>query len=141
MSKEGIEMLKRFEGCSLSAYQDAGGFSIGYGHHGAKEGQTITQEQAESLLKSDLDYFEKGVENSLMRDVSQKQFDALVSYAYNCGLPALQESNLFDCVNSEDDDKAVEEWTRGWEDTPHFNRRKEESELYASGTTGDLSHA
>lgn len=43
MSKAGLSLLKSFEGCSLSAYYDVKGYSIGYGHFGAKKGETITQ--------------------------------------------------------------------------------------------------
>jgi GH24 family phage-related lysozyme (muramidase) len=45
-SQRGINLLKEFEGCVLTAYWDYKGYSIGYGHLGAKEGQTITKEEA-----------------------------------------------------------------------------------------------
>ena len=86
ISEEGLELLKSFEGCSLSSYWDIDGFSIGYGHHGAdvQKGQTITQKQADEFLKKDIARFEKAV-NALPYDLTQGQFDALVDFAYNCG--------------------------------------------------------
>ena len=55
ISKAGIEMIKEFEKCELTAYPDAGGWSIGYGHHtkDVKQGMKITKKQADK-------YFDKG---------------------------------------------------------------------------------
>ena len=63
-SQVGIDLIKSFEGCELTAYVDAVGvLTIGYGHTGADvyAGQTITQEDAEDLLRKDLQWFEKQV--------------------------------------------------------------------------------
>ena len=68
-SENGIELIKKFEGCKLTAYRDpVGVLTIGYGHTGdVKEGQKITQKKAEDLLKKDLEKFETGV-NLLILD-------------------------------------------------------------------------
>lgn len=86
-SSEGITLIKKFEGCRLKAYKDAiGVLTIGYGHTGSvKEGQTISQEFAEELLKEDLTKFERHVEKYTPFAMNQNQFDALVSFAFNCG--------------------------------------------------------
>jgi GH24 family phage-related lysozyme (muramidase) len=85
-SQEGIELLKSFEGCVLTAYWDYKGYSIGYGHLGAKKGQTITKEQAEELLKQDLPSYEaKVMKYDNIYHWTQNEFDALVSYCYNIG--------------------------------------------------------
>lgn len=86
-SQNGIDFIKKFEGCRLVAYKcPAGVWTIGYGHtSGVKQGQTITQDKAEEYLKSDLAKYEKAV-NKLKYDFNQNQFDALVSFAYNCGV-------------------------------------------------------
>lgn len=85
-SQTGIDLIKSFEGCRLTAYKDAVGvWTIGYGHtNGVKEGQKITQAQAEDFLKADLAKFEKAVD-ALNMGFNQNQFDALVSFAFNCG--------------------------------------------------------
>lgn len=85
-SQKGIDLIKSFEGCKLTAYQDTVHvWTIGYGHTGGvKSGQKITKAQAEDFLKADLAKFEKAV-NALKMDFNQNQFDALVSFAYNCG--------------------------------------------------------
>lgn len=84
--QNGIELIKYFESCKLTAYLcPAGKWTIGWGHtKGVREGQTITQKQADSLLKSDLETAEYYV-NKLNLNLNQNQFDALVSFCYNAG--------------------------------------------------------
>lgn len=90
-----ISKLKEFEGLRLRAYKDSVGvWTIGYGHtRGVKAGQTITEKQAESLLRGDLLISEKYV-NGLGISFSQGQFDALVDFAYNLGTDSLRKSTL-----------------------------------------------
>jgi len=85
----GLNLIKTFEGCRLKAYKCVSTekyHTIGYGHYGADvaANMTITQEQAETYLKSDLAKFE-GYVNSTGMQLDQNQFDALVSFTYNCG--------------------------------------------------------
>lgn len=87
-SQEGIELIKRFEGCRLKAYKALESepyYTIGYGHYGPDvlPGSCITQEQATEYLKADLAKFEKHVDAA--GKWGQHQFDALVSFTYNCG--------------------------------------------------------
>lgn len=87
-SQNGINLIKKFEGCRLEAYRcPAGKPTIGYGHTaGVKMGQKITQVQAESYLKDDLVKYEKLVKKYDPKyHWNQNQFDALVSFAYNIG--------------------------------------------------------
>ena len=88
ISQNGINLIKQFEGCRLTAYKCAAGVpTIGYGHTaGVKMGQTITQVQAESFLKDDLMKYEKNVEKYDSKyHWNQNEFDALVSFAFNIG--------------------------------------------------------
>ena len=87
-SQDGIDLVKQFEGCRLTAYRcPAGKPTIGYGHTaGVRMGQRITQAQAESFLKDDLAKFERAVmKYDHIYHWSQNQFDALVSFAFNIG--------------------------------------------------------
>lgn len=87
-SQNGINLIKQFEGCRLTAYKCAAGvWTIGYGHiAGVKAGQKITQVQAESFLKDDLVKFEQKVmKYNSKYHWNQNQFDALVSFAFNIG--------------------------------------------------------
>lgn len=82
-----IAFLKRTEGCRLEAYKDAKGvWTIGYGHtRGVKQGDRITQYQAETFLKEDLAEFETYVNRNVRGIKTQGQFDAVVDFCYNCG--------------------------------------------------------
>ena len=93
ISQNGIDLIKRFEGCSLSAYRcPRGVWTIGWGHTaGVKQGDRITQEQADELLKNDLKVFEAHVRNIVKIPLKQNQFDALVSFCYNCGAANLKK--------------------------------------------------
>ena len=93
---EGIKLIKNYEGCRLTAYQcSAGVWTIGWGHTGKVDGKavckgmTITQEKADALLVSDLVVYENHV-NALKRKFNQNEFDAMVSFTYNCGQGSLQ---------------------------------------------------
>ena len=85
-SQKGIDLIKSFEGCVLTAYLcPSNVWTIGYGHtSGVVQGMKITQQQAEEYLKSDLVRYEGYVNNTGL-SLNQNQFDALVSFTYNCG--------------------------------------------------------
>ena len=92
-SSKGVSLIKSFEGCRLNAYKcPAGVWTIGYGHTaGVKEGDIITQEQADEYLRNDLAKYEKAVLNyDSIYHFNQNQFDALVSFTYNCGASNLK---------------------------------------------------
>lgn len=85
--KEGLTLIKQFEGCRLSAYQDAVNvWTIGYGHTGSDvyKGLEITQEQANEFLEKDCEKFAKTVD-SLGMNLNDNQRDALISFSFNCG--------------------------------------------------------
>ena len=90
----GINLIKSFEGLRLTAYKPVSTekyYTIGYGHYGAdvKQGMTITKDYADALLRLDLDKCERAV-NSYERNWNQNQFDALVSFTFNCGVTNLK---------------------------------------------------
>lgn len=94
ISKTGIELIKKFEGCKLYAYKAVVTekfYTIGYGHYGSDvvKGMKITKSQAEEYLKKDVEKFEKAV-TALNRKWTQNQFDALTSFAFNCGTANLK---------------------------------------------------
>ena len=94
-SQNGINLIKQFEGCRLSAYKPVSTeeyYTIGYGHYGAdvKAGMKITQAQADAFLVADLAKFERAV-NKVGLSINQNQYDALVSFAYNCGAGNLRK--------------------------------------------------
>lgn len=86
-STRGIELIKKFEGFKGNAYRcPAGVLTIGYGFTSdVKEGDTMTREQADKRLVSELGYFERVIEKHVKVQLSQNQFDALVSFVFNIG--------------------------------------------------------
>ena len=90
-SQRGINLIKKYEGCRLTAYKPVPTekyWTIGYGHYGpdVQPGVTITQYQADLYLLLDIEKFEKKVEKYNAKYMwTQNEFDALVSFAYNIG--------------------------------------------------------
>ena len=104
INKEGLELIKSFEGCRLVAYDDLqpnktithisqvkGTLTIGYGHTaGVTVGMVISQAQAENMLKSDMAKYEKYVTDNVKITLNDNQFSALVSFCYNYGVGNLR---------------------------------------------------
>lgn len=91
LSKNGLNLIKSFEGCKLTAYKclpTEKYYTIGYGHYGSDvtAGMKITDEQAEELLVQDCKKAIKNVNSFMSKyNFNQNQFDALVSFAFNVG--------------------------------------------------------
>lgn len=116
-SQAGVDLIKSFEGLRLNAYLDAVGIpTIGYGHTGpdVKLGNRINTQQAEILLRNDLERFEKAVKDLVKIKLNQAQFDALVSFTFNVGAGAFEDSTLLRRLNSGENpcDVAKEEMSR-----------------------------
>jgi lysozyme len=105
LSQRGIDLIKHFEGLRLEAYRcPADVPTIGYGHtQGVKLGDKITEQEAEDLLRKDLATFERGVNRAVYIPITQGQYDALVSFAFNLGMGALLKSTLLRKLNAGSD--------------------------------------
>lgn len=104
ISQEGIDLVKKFEGCKLEAYQCAAGvWTIGYGStHGVQKGDTWSQEKAEMMLIDELEEYGKYVEELVTLPLNQCQFDALTSWTFNLGPSNLQSSTMLQVLNQGD---------------------------------------
>lgn len=96
ISQRGIDFIKQYEGCLTTATRLTGEkyLTIGYGHYGSdvKEGQTITEEKANELLKADLKgYTDLVLKHCSYLDLNQAQVDSLTSFTYNCGFGNLKK--------------------------------------------------
>lgn len=118
-SEKGIALIKQFEGCKLTAYQDSVGvWTIGYGWtqpvdgKPIRAGMTIKQETAERLLKTGLVSYESDVSRLVKVGLTQGQFDALVSFTYNLGGRSLSTSTLLRRLNAGDYAGAADEFLR-----------------------------
>ena len=146
LSLKGFELIKRFEGLSLKPYICPAGIpTIGYGNtyypNGKKvtlKDEPITQSIADKLLESLLPPYEKAVDSFCRDDISQSQFDALCSFAYNVGIGNLQKSTLIKKVNINPSDPTIKDeflkWNKGAGKVLAglTKRRQAESDLYFS---------
>lgn len=139
ISQNGIDLIKQFEGCKLTAYQDiAGVWTIGYGHtQGVYPNQTITQQQADQCLVDDLGPAQGAVNELVTAGLNQNQFDALCSFVFNIGRSAFKTSTLLRMLNNGDYESACSQFAR-WD---HANgevvsglqiRRAAEAKLFAT---------
>jgi lysozyme len=139
-SQRGIDLLKLHEGLRLAAYKcPAGVLTIGYGHTGADvtPGKTITQAEAEQLLRADVAWAEAAV-GAELPSINQNQFDALVSFTYNVGAGAFKGSTLLRKAKINASDPAIRaefaKWQKGGGQVlPGLvKRRAAEADLYFS---------
>jgi lysozyme len=149
ISKEGIDLIKSFEGLRLKSYKAHPAeefYTIGYGHYGVKNGLTITEAKATEMLIKDLAGFVSGVNHVLgSTKVNQHQFDALVSFSYNLGLGSLQSSTLLKLIKANRFEEASHEFAKwnkistkdGKEVLDGLTRRREaERKLFVKATGG-----
>jgi lysozyme len=109
-SDQGLELTKGFEGLSLNAYQDcAGVWTIGYGHTAPNiiASTTITEAEAENLLRADLATAVTCVNRCVNVRITQNQFDALVDFCFNAGRGNFLQSTLLRKVNIGDFEGAI----------------------------------
>ena len=144
ISKNGLDLIKSFEGFRSKPYLcPAGVPTIGYGTtlypnhmHVSMHDRPINEAEALSILKYWIDRtYGQAVDRYVQKDITQNQYDALVSFAYNLGIGALQKSTLLKRVNQGKNKRASNEFLK-WD---HANgkklagltrRRKAERTLY-----------
>lgn len=102
ISEEGKALIKKFEGCELTAYQDAVDvWTIGYGHtKKVCKGDCITQEDADKMLEEELTEYEGYVNDMVTVDLQQNEFDSLVAWTYNLGPSNLKSSTMLKEINA-----------------------------------------
>ncbi|HFI5325884.1 TPA: lysozyme [Serratia liquefaciens] len=142
ISNSGRGFIKGFEDLRLVAYPDPGTggkpWTIGWGHtKGVKQGDRITQEKAEQFLSDDLAVFELTVNSAIKRPMTQNQFDAMVSLAFNIGGSAFAGSTLVRKFNTGDAKGAADEFPK-WKNSGGkvmpglVKRRAVEREMFLS---------
>lgn len=112
----GLSLIKSFEGLRLEKYRDAiGKWTIGYGHlilPNESFPEKLTRPAAELLLQSDLQAVEQAVSKLVKAQLTQNQFDALVSFAFNVGSGNLSSSTLLKKLNAGDYKGAADEFPK-----------------------------
>jgi GH24 family phage-related lysozyme (muramidase) len=136
-----LALIKQWEGLRLTGYADIGGvWTIGYGHtRTARAGMTISEAEAERLLREDLARFETAVAAAVTVPLTEPQFGALVSWAFNVGVTAMQDSTLVRKLNGGDYEAVPAELIR-WNKVKGVtvaglvNRRAAEVGLWSRGS-------
>lgn len=138
ISEEGINLVKKYEGLKTQSYrlQGENNFTIGYGHSGSdvKEGQVISEEEAERLLIADLQgYVNLVLEKCAYLDLTQGQLDALVSFTYNGGLGMLNKLTANGTRSAEEISEKILNYTKSSSEVNRkglAKRRTEEQKLF-----------
>lgn len=138
-----VDIIKIYEGFSPKAVRLTGEdeYTIGYGHYGSDvhAGDTITEAEATELLERDLKVFESAVKNAVKVEITQSQFDALVSLSYNIGTGAFADSDTVKALNEGKVGHAavdIPSWRRGmgYQILPGLEKRRQtELEFFAVG--------
>lgn len=147
LSQAGIDLIKHFEGCSFKSYLcPAGVWTIGYGHtQGVTESMVWDSKRCDEAFLQDVASFERDVNSLVKVPLTQGQFDALVSFAYNCGsdidsddiAEGLGDSTLLKLLNQGHYDLAAKQFGRwiskGTSAEPGLRRRRKAEELLFLG--------
>lgn len=142
ISNNGRTFIKEFESLELEAYPDPGTggkpWTIGWGHtKGVKQGDRITQQQAEQFISEDLAVFELTVNTAIKRPMTQNQFDAMVALAFNIGDANFAQSTLVKKFNAGDVQGTADEFPK-WRNSAGkvmqglVKRRAAEREIFLS---------
>lgn len=151
LNNKGIEILHKFEGLMLEAYECPASlklppeekfWTIGYANTRyedgslVKQGDKITKKRAEELFTNIVNDFAKNVTKKLTKTLNENQFSALVSFAYNVGISAFNNSTLLKIVNEDPNNPEIRNqyirWNKigGKPSNVLTNRRNEEADLY-----------
>lgn len=117
ISKEGLVLIKHFEGCELKAYRcPANVLTIGYGHtKNVTEDMEITQQEANDMLDEELIEYCEYIDKMVKVSLNQNQFDALVAWIYNLGPTNFRNSTLLTVLNQErysDVPEQIKRWNK-----------------------------
>lgn len=138
LNDQGIDLIKKFEGCRLDAYLDVAGIpTIGWGTVGTDIhlGLSWTQEDCDKILIADLDHVQSQVKKVLQVDLTDNEFSAICSLIYNIGIGNFKKSTLLDCLNEREWDLAAAEFPK-WDHAGGrvvaglLKRRMAEKELF-----------
>jgi len=140
ISQSGIDFIKSFEGLRLHAYDDGGGvWTIGYGStNGGHQRDAITELEAGATVDGDVAEAEDAVNMFVEVDLHNYEFDALVSFTFNCGVNAFHGSTLLRLLNDGDREGASKQFIRWNKDNGKVvagltRRREAETRMFRGG--------
>lgn len=155
-SFSGLQFIERWEGCVLKPYKDVAGLrTIGIGYlikptDNFPDGVAITKEKAYELLAEEVKKCEDSIKNNIKVSLNQNQFDALVSFGFNCGTGVYSNSGVARALNSGDYSKVPErllDWCKARIDGKLqivkglYDRRKAEGDLFMGSFSVSTSNS
>ena len=145
ISERGLNLIKSYEGCRLTAYKcPSNKWTIGWGHtNGVHQGMVITQAQADQFLFEDVQRFVNAVNQYQVRfNFNQNEYDALVSFTYNCGEGSL--AAVMSCCNTKkeiaEECKLYNKSSAGQILAGLVRRREEEYKLFMSESNNNTNN-
>jgi lysozyme len=142
VNAEGLNIIKTYEGLELEAYTGTGGYYIGYGRAvEAGDPKTITAEQADAFLIEDLVEFENAIKAAVTVPMSENEYSAMASLAFNIGTSAFWSSTILTQLNNDNRQGAADAfllWNKMSQDGQLVQsmslteRRETERELFLS---------
>ena len=146
VSQKGLDLIAKFEGIRLVAYKcSAGVWTVGVGSTRYEDGSPVkagdvleNEAAAYKLFANTLTQYEQGVDKAITAEISQHQFDALVSLAYNIGVSAFAKSTVARRVNANPADPKIRDGFLLWVKAAGkvlaglVRRRTAEADLYFS---------
>jgi len=148
LNQAGLNLIKRYEGFRSRAYRDPVGiWTIGYGHTSmaglpkVTPGLKISRQQGEYILARDAEKFARQIQPMILVDLTDNQFSALVSFAYNVGGANFRKSSVLKRVNARRFDAVPNRlslWVKAGGRTLKglVRRRAAEGELFIAGNAG-----
>lgn len=128
----GLKQLAAREGIRTHAYRDTRGiWTIGVGHTSAagppdvSEGTTLTLQQVLDLFAKDVAQYENAVNRAIKVDLTQNQFDALVSICYNIGVGAFAGSSMVRDINAKASQSTIDADIMKWDKPSEIISRRE----------------
>jgi lysozyme len=127
ISAAGIAAIKQREGVRYKAYRDSRGIpTIGVGHTGPEVRMTMVwaDQQVDQVLESDLQRFEDAVNTAVKVPLTQNQFDACVSLAFNIGVQGFMGSSVVRQLNAGNTQAAADDFLM-WDRPPELMGRRQ----------------
>lgn len=129
INEAGLAIIRESEGLRREAYEAGGRWYIGYGHAGAEAGMTISEAEADKLLREDVAGAEAGVRRLVTVPVNENELSAMVSLAYNLGIGGFGRSSVLARLNEGDRQGAADAFgsyiRAGYQVLEHLRQRRE----------------
>lgn len=129
----GLQLIKQSEGLKLKAYFESNNWRIGYGHAGGvAQGDTITEDKADALLRDDLRECESAIAAAVTVPITSNEYSAMASLCFNIGGQRFRKTDVVARLNEGKRAEAAAAFNN-WSNPPSLiPRRKKEIQLFTN---------